>query len=160
EDLQRAIRAGRHDNHPGPRAVKMTEHPLAVLVGSAESSRIAIDAQNGCGHLRAVLFHNEPECLLAFGRGRLERNLPRARDRGDSAGRGRRLDIPRRLEIVLSTGAAVLYDDVALELPFRNVGCDGGEVMLDLEHQLASLEASAGRRLVRIEAVIERPFEG
>ncbi len=79
-DLERPIRLCRDFDHPGPRAVKMTEHPLAILEPAAVRTGVSIDTQNRSGGVQAGLLHDEPKRLLALGRRRGQRDLPGSGD--------------------------------------------------------------------------------
>ncbi len=80
DDLERPIRPRCNLDHPGARAVKMTEHPLAILERAAVRTGVSIDTQNRSGDVQAALLHDEPKRLLALGRRRSQRDLPGSGD--------------------------------------------------------------------------------
>ncbi len=67
DDLECPILIGRDLDHSGPRAVEVTQYPLAVLERAAIRTGVSIDPQNRGGDLRTVLLHDEPKRLLALG---------------------------------------------------------------------------------------------
>src|SRR5262249_23028591 len=148
----------RHFDDARTRAVVMTQHPLAVLVGTAVRARVTIDAQNRRGHFGALLLNDETERLLALGGRRVERNFPRTGNRGRMGG-SLGLHVARGDEAVVRAILAILCDDVADELAVLERRGDRGEIVLDAQHELTVLEARAGGVFIRTEAVVERAFE-
>ena len=136
----------------------MAEHPFAVLKAAAIRAGVAVNAQDRRRHFGAFLLHHKAECLLALGGWCLQRNDPVARD-GRPAGQGGLVHMARGLERVFARRPTARRRRRAAELAVIQRGIDGGEVMLDVEGELAVLKVGAGGAVIGPETIIESAFE-
>ena len=74
-------------------------------------------------------------------------------------GQGGLIHMARGLEHIFARWATARRRRRAAELAVIQRGVDGGEIMLDVQRELAVLEAGAGGAVIRLEAVIEGAFQ-